>query len=246
LGPAGCGKTTLAMLLAAYFRSQGKIVLICASTALAAQNYPKEGTTAHYLFKLPIEDEDLKEIDDEPIKCLLAGIPERLQLVQEADVIIWDEFPSNERACFQAVYESNDVRNLKGKVFIALGDFKQILPVGMDMQDVLDSTIIQSSYWPLFKVRHCNQTNECVILSIADINSIKACEFHHLLSNIRIRNIILPIRQNNQIKSKMTTIFPIGKHYFDNSKYYFKIIHKIKEKQNRLHRKLEINPLIFL
>jgi hypothetical protein len=162
---AGCGKTTLAMLLAAYFRSQGKIVLICASTALAAQNYPKEGTTAHYLFKLPVEDEDLKEVDDEPIKCLLGTIPERLELVVEADVIIWDEFPSNERACFQAVYESNDLRNLRGKVFIALGDFKQILPVGMDMQDVLDSTIIQSPYWPVFKVCNRGEKQRCVIES---------------------------------------------------------------------------------
>ena len=140
------------MLLAAYFRSQRKIVLICASTALAAQNYPNEGTTAHYLFKLPVEDEDLKEVDDEPIKCLLATIPERLELVQEAHVIIWDEFPSNERACFQAVYESKDLKNMRGKTLNALGNFKQILPVGMGMQDVLDSTIIQSPYWPVFKV----------------------------------------------------------------------------------------------
>ena len=52
------------MKLAAYFRSVGKIVLICASTALAAQNYPNEGVAAHYLFHLPVIDENVKEVDD--------------------------------------------------------------------------------------------------------------------------------------------------------------------------------------
>jgi hypothetical protein len=149
---AGCGKTTVAMKLAAYFRSLGKIVLICASTALAAQNYPNEGVTAHYLFHLPVIDENEKEVDDIPMQCLLHALPERLELVCTADVIIWDEFPSNERRCFEAVYEHQQIQRFRGKVVIGLGDLKQILPVGQDRQEIVDMVITSSPYWIQFNI----------------------------------------------------------------------------------------------
>jgi len=149
---AGCGKTTVAMKLAAYFRSMGKIVLICASTALAAQNYPNEGVTAHYLFHLPVIDENEKEVDDMPMQCLLHALPERLELVCAADVIIWDEFPSNERRCFEAVYEHQQIQRFRGKVVIGLGDLKQILPVGQDRQDIINMVITSSPYWDQFHI----------------------------------------------------------------------------------------------
>jgi len=150
---ACCGKTTLARHLAAYFRSEGRVVLICASTALASQNYPNEGTTAHYLFHLPVIDEETIDLaDEEPIRCLLGAMPERLKLVEAASIIIWDEFPSNERDCFEAVYNSDCLPQFKGKVVVCLGDFKQILPVGKDQQGVLNATISSSPYWHLFTV----------------------------------------------------------------------------------------------
>ncbi len=90
--------------------------------------------------------------DEEPMRCLLAALPERLKLVEEASVIIWDEFPSNERDCFEAVYKSDCLPQFQGKVVVCLGDFKQILPVGKDQQGVLNASISSSPYWHLFTV----------------------------------------------------------------------------------------------
>jgi RecG-like helicase len=64
-GVAGSGKTTVVNLIAAKLRSKGKIVKICASTTLAASLY-KNGTTAHNLFKFPVQDEDAADSDTPP------------------------------------------------------------------------------------------------------------------------------------------------------------------------------------
>ena len=56
--PGGYGKTFLFATLAAHFRSKGEIVLIVASTGLAAQNL-EGGRTAHSRFKIPIDIREL-------------------------------------------------------------------------------------------------------------------------------------------------------------------------------------------
>jgi RecG-like helicase len=69
-GIAGSGKTTVAEKIATYLRSQGKIVLICAATTLACQNYNSIGGawTAHRLTKFPVLDDDDRDIE-ENVKC---------------------------------------------------------------------------------------------------------------------------------------------------------------------------------
>ena len=86
-GQAGSGKTTIAKKIIHYARSKKKIVLGCAATALAAQNYD-EFDTFHGLFKYPvIEDlEDIDQIDD--ITLNLHNYPERKELIEAASVII--------------------------------------------------------------------------------------------------------------------------------------------------------------
>jgi signal recognition particle GTPase len=66
-GIAGSGKTTVADKIAAYLRAQGKIVLICAATSLACQNYSL-AYTAHRLFKFPVIDDDDRDMEQE-VKC---------------------------------------------------------------------------------------------------------------------------------------------------------------------------------
>ena len=169
----GCGKTTIAKTIAAYLRSKGKIVLICASTGLAAQNYPNDASTAHQLFNIPVVEMEMRDVADDPIECNLDWMRERVELLLACDVVIWDEFPSSERRCFECVCENTHLKQLRGKVFIGLGkndcfiyiliytvnvyyllyiigDVKQILPVGKDRRAVLDLSIFSSRYWNEF------------------------------------------------------------------------------------------------
>jgi RecG-like helicase len=69
-GIAGSGKTTVAEKIATYLRGQGKIVLICAATTLACQNYNSIGGawTAHRLTKFPVLDDDDRDLE-ENVKC---------------------------------------------------------------------------------------------------------------------------------------------------------------------------------
>ena len=104
-------------------RAQGKIVKICASTTLAATLY-ENSTTAHSLFKYPVEDDNDKDSEE---LCNLEGT-DRLQLLKETSVIIWDEFVSNNRTLFEAVQRHLHL-HCPNLIFICAGDFRQILPV---------------------------------------------------------------------------------------------------------------------
>ena len=103
-GPGGTGKTTVIKKIITKLRSQQKIVQVCASTTLAATLYDN-AMTAHSLFKFPVEDEDEKD-SEERTSCKLENT-ERLELLQETHVIIWDEFVSNNKDLFEAVSAQN-------------------------------------------------------------------------------------------------------------------------------------------
>ena len=65
-GPGGTGKTRIIKKVITKLRSEGKVVQVCASTTLAATLY-ENATTAHSLFKYPVEDEHSK--DSEQRSC---------------------------------------------------------------------------------------------------------------------------------------------------------------------------------
>jgi hypothetical protein len=81
------------------------------STALATQY---DFTTAHTLHGIPVVEEYMREIDDEPIRCNFTNRPERLELLMNTILCIWDEGPGNHRECFEAVYQH--MNEFKGKV----------------------------------------------------------------------------------------------------------------------------------
>lgn len=126
----------------------------CCSTALAATNYPNDFSTAHSLLCIPVEEEHEKDVDDDCIKCNLYKNPQRRQLLNAMSTLIWDEFPSNHRECFEAVYDA--MNEFKGKVVVCAGDFQQILPVVVngDKDAVLQASIFSSSLWALFDRRY--------------------------------------------------------------------------------------------
>jgi hypothetical protein len=62
---AGTGKTHLAKSLAAHLRANGKVVACCGTTGLVALNHDG-GTTAHFLFGIPVDDRHIFDDVCEP------------------------------------------------------------------------------------------------------------------------------------------------------------------------------------
>jgi len=150
-GQAGSGKSTLAKKIMAYCRSKGKLCAGCASTGLAATLY--DGfETAHSLFKFPVIEEDEREIDT-PVECNLLNSPNRLEYLKQVDLILWDEFPSCDREVFEAAYRA--LQQLQGKVFVTMGDMRQIAPVVVrgDKVDVINHSIPSSPLWAQFHIK---------------------------------------------------------------------------------------------
>ncbi|XP_055961830.1 uncharacterized protein LOC126681473 [Mercurialis annua] len=160
-GHGGTGKTYLYETIIYRFRSEGKIVLVVASSGISALLLPG-GRTAHSRFKIPI---NLSERST----CEIKKGTQLAELIKEAILIIWDEAPMNHRHCFETVdrsmrdilsSSSDDKRDLPfgGKTMLLGGDFRQILPVvpqGMK-EDILDASITRSYVWNYFKVCKLN------------------------------------------------------------------------------------------
>jgi len=136
--PAGCGKTYLCETLLKFAASELTVGLACASTGIAALQY-EQGRTAHNLFKLPLNHEkDImsgKRAASTLTKLALDGSKNaRLELLKAAKLIVWDEIGMIHRVMFEAVDDllravmQND-SPFGGKLFITLGDWRQVCPV---------------------------------------------------------------------------------------------------------------------
>lgn len=127
---------------------QPAISLICASTALAAQNF-KHATTAHALFKIPADDIGDGQ-EEGPLKSLLPNFPGQQALLDEAALIGWDEFPSAHRVIFEAVFDA--MQSFRSKILLCTGDLRQLTPVVKSsiMTDQLHASIVYSRTWTHF------------------------------------------------------------------------------------------------
>ena len=183
--PAGCGKTYLCQTVLHSVRSMGLIGLCCATTGIAALQY-EIGRTAHNLFQLPLhEDKDIVEgttIDSRLLSVLEANRNSvRLELLRNAAVVIWDEIGMAHRALYEAVdrllralMRTPDIP-FGGKVFITLGDWRQICPVDHDSASrfvdrsdkqafatsAFHTSILSSSVWPSFSTFRLNENERC-------------------------------------------------------------------------------------
>ncbi len=150
-GPSGTGKSLLLNVICAKLRSMAKIVLCVSSTGNSALNYPG-GTTAHAMFKLPIETNDPNAY------CALSAGSQRAQLIQAADAIIWDEAPMSHRHNVETVERTlEDFTGKKafgGKLSMPGGDRRQIAPVVKHggREDVLNVSLKSSPFWKDVKV----------------------------------------------------------------------------------------------
>jgi hypothetical protein len=155
--PGGGGKTFLFNLILAAVRAQGKIALAVASSGIAGLLLD-DGSTAHSRLKIP-----LRVAADS--MCYLRLPDEAAQLIQRADLIVWDEFPMMHKHAAEAVDRSlRDLEGAKlprnaasaqiifgGKVILLGGDFRQVLPVvprGTRTQIVRSSVKYSGIIWP--------------------------------------------------------------------------------------------------
>ena len=162
-GIGGSGKSTLCKKIMAWARSIGKLCLGCASTGLAATIY-ENFNTAHSLFKYPvIEDQDRDE--DREIQCQLKPNSNRYQLLKAANLIVWDEFPSNHKEVFEAAYRA--LNGFQNQVVICFGDFRQIALVqnGSRLQ-VVNASIVSSSLWGKYEIRNLTTNMRLIGLSL--------------------------------------------------------------------------------
>ena len=124
--PGGCGKTFVFDCVSTYVRSQGNIVICCASTGIAAWNL-EGGRTAHSTFKIPID------ADKDSTSSIKAQSSEAA-VIKESKMVIWDEiFNVHQHNIVVVERLLRDVMGNKlpwgGKIVLFGGDPRQTPPV---------------------------------------------------------------------------------------------------------------------
>ncbi|GJV90069.1 ATP-dependent DNA helicase PIF1-like protein [Tanacetum coccineum] len=94
-GPGGTGKIFLYQTIISRLRSERRIVLVVASSGIASLLLPA-GRTAHSMFVIPL---DLMENN----MCGIKQNKQLAELMQEVQLIIWDEAPRTQRYAFEAL-----------------------------------------------------------------------------------------------------------------------------------------------
>lgn len=200
-GPAGTGKTLLLNVVAAHVRgSRNNVVLCTATSGIAAQNY-EGGTTAHSMFKFPL---DL--VDDHGYWNITNG-SQRAELIRHASVIIYDEAPMAHKYLIHLLDRS--LRDLMqthelfgGKIVIFAGDFRQIPPVvpnARNNADVVNCSVKMSWIWEQIKIFK---------LSTAQ-RSREDEEFSEQLLNIGSNSIVSVPVQTGRVTQNLIDVSPI-------------------------------------
>ncbi|PIA56622.1 hypothetical protein AQUCO_00700758v1 [Aquilegia coerulea] len=151
-GSGGTGKTYLWSTLTSKLRSEGKIVLVVASSGIASLLLPN-GRTAHSRFKVPVTQNDYS-------CCDIKVNSELADLIRKTDLVIWDEAPMNHRNAFKAVDRTfrdlmrsstqiSEEKNFGGKTVVLGCDFRQTLPVVPkgSRETIVDASISRSYLW---------------------------------------------------------------------------------------------------
>ncbi|XP_034236438.1 uncharacterized protein LOC117642399 [Thrips palmi] len=151
--PGGYGKTAVLKVITSYLRARGKVVLCVASSGIAALNMDG-GTTAHNMFRLPL---DLK---DGTATWNLTNGSQRAELIRASSLIMFDEAPMMHKHILELLDRSlkdlmgND-HPFGGKILLCSGDFRQTPPVvesARTPNDVIDASIKSSCLWGRMKI----------------------------------------------------------------------------------------------
>ncbi|GAU37751.1 hypothetical protein TSUD_102670 [Trifolium subterraneum] len=129
-GYSGTGKTFMYRTLASALRAKHKIVVTIASSGIASLLLPG-GRTAQSKFKILVPTLDNST-------CNIEYGSDVAELLQQTQLIIWDEAPMTHKLCFEALdttmkdimsKHNNNTEIFGGKVVVFGGDFRQILSV---------------------------------------------------------------------------------------------------------------------
>ncbi|XP_058810194.1 ATP-dependent DNA helicase pif1-like [Phymastichus coffea] len=149
-GPGGSGKSYLLNILIDYLQTQKHELLCVAWTGIAA-NLLKNGKTVHTTFKMPLSI-------TETTVCNIKPNSKEGEIMRNAKVIIWDEISMTSKMAFEAVDRSlRDICNndlpFGGKIIIASGDFRQILPVVRhgSRTEIIENLVKNCEVWRTFK-----------------------------------------------------------------------------------------------
>ncbi|CAI0430086.1 unnamed protein product [Linum tenue] len=131
-GHGGTGKTFLYNTVIAKLKSLSKVVIVVASSGIAATLLPN-ATTAHSRFKIPLHL-------DGTSTCSIKKGTHLAELIQEASLIVWDEALRPGHKLFG------------GKTVLLGGDFRQTLPVIPESgrEQTVDGSLTRSDIWSSF------------------------------------------------------------------------------------------------
>ena len=147
----GSGKSTFVKKIYHYGRSKNKIVLGSSSTALSCQVYaPIFFDTTHGIASVPVIEDEEEYDNMNHIRCDLNKNPEKVELLNAADILIFDEYFSLHKYVTNAIV--NSYNNLRGKIIIFAMDRGQtapIVPKG-SRRDVVNAAIMTHPIWSKF------------------------------------------------------------------------------------------------
>jgi len=211
-GPGGTGKTYVYNTLCYHLRSQIKIVICVASSGISALLLIG-GRTVHLRFKVPIPIHETS-------MCNIPKTSELAALIQQADLVIWDEAPMQHRHIMEAVDRSfRDLRDSNDKPFGGLtvvfgGDFQQILPVILkgSRAQVVGACMQRSTLWRDITVLHLHQNMRLNTQIEEEANFARwQLEVGHGQHTDDSFNITLPDHlhcADNTVDSLIDTIYP--------------------------------------
>ena len=179
IASAGCGKSLFVSGLTWQLRSQGKIVVNVAASALAATLLPG-GTTAHSSFRIPIPATE---------SSFCGFKSSERELMKRCSCIFYDEVSMVSPEIANTLDRSlRDIMRTPdqpfgGKVVVFLGDFKQLLPVVPAMKYV--STVKDCEWW-----------SSCCVLTFTKnfraATNAEYCSFLDDVGNGRVTHITVP------------------------------------------------------
>ena len=153
----GTGKTHLVNTLLTSIRNGGDVALAVASSGVAS-TLLLQGTTAHSLFKLPLNPQQL-----ESRGCSVRRETALARKLAAAKLIVWEEATMSHKKSYEAVDRmlkdiTMDDRAMGGKNVLLLGDFRQTLPVirGGTRADTTAASLKCSHLWPSMRKMSLN------------------------------------------------------------------------------------------
>ncbi|KAK1942999.1 ATP-dependent DNA helicase PIF4 [Phytophthora citrophthora] len=121
-GPGGTGKPFLLEQILARVRLDGGIAVVVASSGIAA-TLLTGGYTAHSTFRIPLKLNNHST-------CSISKQSQKAKLIRRANLVLWDEAPMMQGACFEAVDRTlrdimnNEAEPFGGKVMGFSGDHR--------------------------------------------------------------------------------------------------------------------------